>query len=124
MTAQLSCFRCGKTFSASFQRKDRRAYCSAECKRETYRQEKKKPGQERLCRYCLKPFLTSHGGPIKYCSAECLRKARRATDKGLACEGVIPVGRVFVRSDDRTPVKVLIDLTGLPYAEPIYLWQP
>ena len=123
MAKQLTCYRCGKTFSASFQRKDRRTYCSAECKRETYRQEKKRPGQERLCRHCLKPFRTSNRGQIKYCSPECLHAARRATDRSLANEGVIPVGKVFVRSDDKTPVKVLIDMTGLPYAEPMYLWQ-
>lgn len=123
-TVELSCYRCGKTFPAENRKNFQRAFCSNTCRCQTYREEHKKPGQQRQCRHCSKPFRTSNRGQIKYCSDACLRAARRATDRSLAGEGVIPVGKVFVRSDDKTPVKVLIDPTGLPYAEPMYLWQP
>lgn len=114
-TAQLTCFRCGKPISVTFHRKDRRAYCSAECKRETYRQEKKVPPKERICRYCLKPFFTGNRGQIKYCSRECLNRARHMA----GAEGVVPVGKVFVRSDDKHPVMVSIDTQGLPCVNPL-----
>lgn len=118
-TLILACYRCGKTFPAENRKNTQRAFCSNTCRCQTYREEHVKPGQQRLCRHCQKPFVTSNRGQIKYCSSACLHAARRATDKSLACEGVIPVGRVFVRSDDKMPVIVVIDRAGLPYVDPL-----
>jgi len=115
----LTCYCCGKTFPAKNRKNTQRAFCSNTCRCQTYREEHKKPGQERICRHCQKPFRTSNRGKIKYCSEKCLHDARRATDKSLAGEGVVPVGKVFVRSDDKWPVMVVIDWEGLPCVAPL-----
>lgn len=63
-----------------------------------------------VCRYCGKTFEWSRTKQQRlYCDVVCFESSRRGR------RGEIPIGRIFIRSEDNQRIQVTVDAQGLPY---------
>lgn len=73
------------------------------------------PPRHRICRHCGTAFVTQgNGQQLRYCDAVCAQNARKLAGR----RGLVPVGKVLIRSHDGQRGRVAVDAAGLPCFEP------